>query len=64
MNFQNMSNGAGMPFNYTPVVGPANPNGDFEITNPPNDIISAMEFSPASLQKTLLVASVYDQTVR
>ncbi|KAL5239101.1 hypothetical protein ACI65C_006511 [Semiaphis heraclei] len=41
-----------------------NPNNDFEIALPPDDTVSAMEFSPATSQKTFLIAGSWDKTVR
>lgn len=37
---------------------------DYEVTSPPDDSISAMEFSPATIQQNYLVASSWDFTVR
>lgn len=36
---------------------------DFEVTSPPDDSISAMEFSPSTIQQNYLVAGSWDFTV-
>uniref|UniRef100_A0A336N8Z7 CSON009382 protein n=1 Tax=Culicoides sonorensis TaxID=179676 RepID=A0A336N8Z7_CULSO len=43
----------------TPVVGK-----DFEVTSPPDDSISALEFSPATLQQNFLISGSWDFSVR
>lgn len=44
----------------------ANPMCDFQVASPPDDTISALEFSPSTLQlqKNFLVAGSWDNTVR
>lgn len=44
--------------------GGANPNKDLEVTSPPEDTVSALEFSPASVPQTFLVAGSWDCRVR
>lgn len=46
------------------MAEPTNPNNDFEVVLPPDDTVSAMEFSPATSQKTFLIAGSWDKTVR
>lgn len=41
-----------------------NPMKDFEVASPPEDAVSAMEFSPASLQQNFLIAGSWDSSVR
>ena len=41
-----------------------NPMKDFEVTSPPDDSISSLKFSPASLPSTFLVAGSWDNNVR
>lgn len=41
-----------------------NPMKDFEVASPPEDTVSAMEFSPASLQQNFLIAGSWDSSVR
>ncbi|XP_001950323.2 mRNA export factor-like [Acyrthosiphon pisum] len=42
----------------------ANPNNDFEVTQPPDDTVSALEFSPATVQQTYLLSGGWDNTAR
>lgn len=51
-------------FSNKPVAAPTNPNKDFEVTQPPDDTISAMAFSPATMQQNFLVAGSWDNSVR
>ena len=39
---------------------PSNPNKDLEVSSPPDDTVSALEFSPPSLPQTFLVAGSWD----
>lgn len=41
-----------------------NPNKDLEVTAPPDDTVSAMEFSPGTLQQNFLLAGSWDSSVR
>lgn len=41
-----------------------NPMKDVEVSTPPDDSISALEFSPATMQQTFLIAGSWDSTVR
>lgn len=41
-----------------------NPNKDLEVTSPPEDTVSALEFSPPSVPQTFLVAGSWDCRVR
>lgn len=43
----------------SPVVGK-----DFEVTAPPEDSISSLEFSPATLQQNFLISGSWDFSVR
>lgn len=42
----------------------ANPNKDLEVTSPPEDAVSSLEFSPPSVQQTFLIAGSWDCRVR
>lgn len=42
----------------TPVVGK-----DFEVTAPPDDSVSSLEFSPATIQQNFLVSGSWDFSV-
>lgn len=46
------------------VAAPMNPMKDFEVASPPDDTVSAMEFSPATLQQNFLIAGSWDSSVR
>lgn len=41
-----------------------NPNKDYEVASPPDDSISALAFSPPSLQQNYLIAGSWDNQVR
>lgn len=41
-----------------------NPSNDFEVNAPPDDTVSAMRFSPATLPQTFLLAGSWDNSVR
>lgn len=51
-------------FGGTATVATVNPMKDFEVTSPPEDTVSAMEFSPATLQQNFLIAGSWDSSVR
>lgn len=62
-------------FNQQPTLGgasgfggtttaPPNPMKDFEVTSPPEDTVSAMEFSPPTMQQNFLIAGSWDCSVR
>lgn len=40
-----------------------NPMKDFEVTSPPDDSVSALAFSPATLPQNFLVAGSWDNNV-
>lgn len=40
--------------------GSSNPNKDVEVASPPDDTVSALEFSPPSVPQTFLVAGSWD----
>lgn len=41
-----------------------NPMKDIEVSSPPDDTVSAMEFSPITLQQNFLLAGSWDSSVR
>ncbi|XP_023943656.1 protein Rae1 [Bicyclus anynana] len=45
-------------------AGGGNPNKDVEVVSPPDDTVAALEFSPASVPQTFLVAGSWDSKVR
>lgn len=51
-------------FGATPQVQAMNPMKDIEVTSPPDDTVSAMEFSPIALQQNFLLAGSWDSSVR
>ncbi|KAH8030089.1 hypothetical protein HPB51_006521 [Rhipicephalus microplus] len=55
----NFGGGVGM-FSGTAATGTHNPMKDFEVVSPPEDSISSMAFSPASLPQNFLVAGSWD----
>ncbi|CAG2062032.1 unnamed protein product, partial [Timema podura] len=42
----------------------ANPMKDFEVTSPPDDSISSLAFSPATIPQNFLIAGSWDNNVR
>lgn len=50
-------------FGTAPQV-PPNPMKDIEVTAPPEDTVSAMEFSPIALPQNFLLAGSWDSSVR
>lgn len=48
----------------TGTASSSNPMQDFEVVSPPDDSISSLKFSPASLQQNFLVAGSWDCNVR
>lgn len=51
-------------FGTQPQVQTMNPMKDIEVTSPPDDTVSAMEFSPIALQQNFLLAGSWDSSVR
>ena len=47
----------------TSLTTSTNPNNDFEVVSPPDDSISCLEFSPASLAQNYLIAGSWDNSV-
>lgn len=54
--------GGGTPFSNTNTAT-VNPMKDFEVASPPEDTVSALEFSPATLQQNFLIAGSWDSSV-
>jgi len=50
-------------FSNKPVAAPTNPNKDFEVIQPPDDTISALVFSPGTMQQNFLIAGSWDNSV-
>ena len=42
----------------------ANPMKDFEVVSPPDDTVSCMAFSPATIPQNFLIAGSWDNNVR
>lgn len=57
--------GTNTTFGAQPVqaAAPVNPNKDYEVSSPPDDTVSALKFSPASLAQNYLVAGSWDSSV-
>lgn len=53
----------GSIFSNKAVAAPTIPNKDFEVTQPPDDSVSALAFSPAAMQQNFLIAGSWDNTV-
>lgn len=45
------------------VAAAVNPNKDFEVLAPPDDTVSALKFSPATMAQNFLVAGSWDSSV-
>ena len=50
-------------FGQTAAASNANPMKDIEVVSPPDDSVSCLEFSPASVPQTFLVAGSWDNNV-
>lgn len=48
----------------TPATTTSNPMKDFEVVSPPDDSISSLAFSPATIPQNFLVAGSWDCNVR
>lgn len=56
--------GTSSAFGTTASATQANPNKDFEVTSAPSDSISALVFSPPTLQQNFLVSGSWDNVIR
>lgn len=45
------------------ITGSVNPMKDFEVASPPDDTVSALKFSPATIQQNFLIAGSWDSSV-
>ena len=54
---------SGSLFANKAIPAPPIPNKDFEVTQPPDDTVSAMAFSPPSMQQNFLIAGSWDNSV-
>ncbi|KAG0417882.1 hypothetical protein HPB47_005286 [Ixodes persulcatus] len=62
-NSVNFGGGVGM-FSAASATGTHNPMKDFEVVSPPDDSISSLAFSPASLPQNFLIAGSWDNQIR
>lgn len=62
--FGTSSIGGGSTFGTTASTTTPNPMKDFEVVSPPEDTVSALEFSPSTLQQNFLIAGSWDSSVR
>lgn len=51
-------------FGATAAAKTTNRMNDFEVVSPPDDSVSALEFSPGTLQQNYLIAGSWDSSVR
>lgn len=56
--------GGASTFGGTATTATVNPMKDFEVVSPPDDTVSALEFSPATVQQNFLIAGSWDSSVR
>lgn len=54
----------GGSFGAAPTPSNVNPMKDFEVVSPPEDSISSMAFSPATLPQNFLITGSWDNNVR
>ena len=57
------SSGGGTLFGSTAATTNYNPMKDIEVPSPPDDSVSALAFSPGTLQTTFLTAASWDNNV-
>nr|QBH73980.1 mitotic checkpoint protein and poly(a)+ RNA export protein [Brunneria borealis] len=62
--FNQSTLGASSSFGATTTPSSANPMKDFEVTSPPDDSVSSLAFSPASIPQNFLIAGSWDNNVR
>lgn len=62
--FGQSSLGGGITFGSVAATSPTNRMNDFEVVSPPDDSVSALKFSPATLQQNYLIAGSWDSSVR
>lgn len=62
--FNQSSLGGVGAFSSSTTPSTANPMKDFEVTSPPDDSISSLSFSPATLPQNFLIAGSWDCNVR
>jgi mRNA export factor len=55
--------GTSSSFGTTSTPSSANPMKDFEVTSPPDDSISSLAFSPATIPQNFLIAGSWDNSV-
>lgn len=61
--FNQSTIGASSSFGATTTPSSANPMKDFEVTSPPDDSVSSLAFSPATIQQNFLIAGSWDNNV-
>ena len=55
--------GTSPSFGATSTPSSANPMKDFEVTSPPDDSVSSLAFSPATIPQNFLIAGSWDNNV-
>lgn len=61
--FNQSTLGASSSFGNATTTSSANPMKDFEVTSPPDDSVSSLAFSPASIPQNFLIAGSWDNNV-
>lgn len=61
--FNQSTLGASSSFGATNTPSSANPMKDFEVTSPPDDSVSSLAFSPATIPQNFLIAGSWDNNV-
>ena len=61
--FNQSALGGTSSFGATTTPSSANPMKDFEVTSPPDDSVSSLAFSPATIPQNFLIAGSWDNNV-
>lgn len=61
--FNQSTLGTSSGFGTTSTPSSANPMKDFEVTSPPDDSVSSLAFSPATIPQNFLIAGSWDNNV-
>lgn len=61
--FNQSTLGTSSGFGATTTPSSANPMKDFEVTSPPDDSVTSLAFSPATIPQNFLIAGSWDNNV-